>query len=58
VDSLEGDPSVFESRPSEALPVTSKHGCDGDSDQNFRASDLRVIEFGLATKQQTAAQKE
>ncbi len=38
--SLEGDPSIFEGRPSEALPVAGEHGGNGDADEHFGASNL------------------
>ena len=38
--SLEGDPSIFEGRPSEALPVAGEHGSNGNVDEHFGASNL------------------
>ena len=41
-ESLEGDSSVLEGRPSEALPVAGEHGGDGDADENFGPSNLNA----------------
>ena len=42
LQSLESDSPVLEGRPSEALPVASEHGGDGDADENFGPSNLNA----------------